>query len=164
MSQKGDSENDIWDYKPLAKKKKQRESSPRSATVLKRRCLSGKSSQKSKSAKSSDGKVEPAKHEDCSTGDDVPGDRGSGSSSSSREKHQLPSTSSLIEDTDQSHSVSPSEDFCPMCQMPFSILVVQTQRWHIAECLETSRDSCEGIWKHTPPFFLSHWLENYMLA
>lgn len=154
MSQKGESENGIWNYKPLAKKQKQRESSPGSSTVLKRRCLSRKSSQKSTSAKSSHGKVDPAKHEDCSAGDDVPGDRGSGGGSSSRKKkHHLPSTSSLIEDTDQSHSGSSSQDFCPMCQMPFSILVVQTQRWHIAECLETSRDSYEGIWNHKSPFF-----------
>ncbi|KAK1881804.1 DNA cross-link repair 1A protein [Dissostichus eleginoides] len=30
-----------------------------------------------------------------------------------------------------------------MCQMPFSILVVQTQRWHVAECLDTPRDTCK---------------------
>ncbi|KAK2820420.1 hypothetical protein Q5P01_023379 [Channa striata] len=27
--------------------------------------------------------------------------------------------------------------------MPFSILVVQTQRWHVAECLDTPRDQCQ---------------------
>ncbi|XP_019902483.2 DNA cross-link repair 1A protein isoform X1 [Esox lucius] len=30
--------------------------------------------------------------------------------------------------------------FCPICQMPFSILVVQSQRWHVAECLDTPGD------------------------
>lgn len=145
MSQKGDSENDIWDYKPLGKKKKRREPPSVSATVLKKRCLSGKSSQKTKSAKSIDDRVETAKHEDCSTSDDVTGGEGSSNSRRRMESHDFPFRSSLIEDTHQSHSDS-SEDFCPMCQMPFSILVVQTQRWHVAECLETSRDSCEGIY------------------
>lgn len=143
MSKKGDSENDIWDYKPLGKKKKRREPPSVSATVLKKRCLSGKSSQKSKSAKFIDDKVATAKH-DRSTSDDVTGGEGSSNSSRRMENPDFPFKSSLIDDTDQSHNAS-SEDFCPMCQMPFSILVVQTQRWHVAECLETSRDSCEGI-------------------
>ncbi|XP_069835852.1 DNA cross-link repair 1A protein [Dendropsophus ebraccatus] len=26
---------------------------------------------------------------------------------------------------------------CPSCQMPFSILLVQTPRWHVSECLDT---------------------------
>lgn len=142
MSQKDNCEKDIWDYKPLGKKKKP----SGSVTVLKKRCLSGKRSQKSKSDKInklSDDKEETAKHEDDATG-------GESSSNSSRrmENHDFSFKSFLIEETDQSHSAS-SEDFCPMCQMPFSILVGQTQRWHVAECLETSRDSCEGIYKRT---------------
>ncbi|XP_063818626.1 DNA cross-link repair 1A protein [Pseudophryne corroboree] len=27
--------------------------------------------------------------------------------------------------------------YCPSCQMPFSILLVQTPRWHVSECLDT---------------------------
>lgn len=144
MSQKGDSENDIWDYKPLGKKKKRGESPSASATVLKKRCLSGKRSQKSKSAKSIDDKVETTKHEDCAAGDDVTGGEGSSNGSRGMKNDCYPFRSSVLEDTDQCRSAA-SEDFCPMCQLPFSILVVQTQRWHVAECLETSRDSCEGI-------------------
>lgn len=146
MSQKSDSENDIWDYKPLGKKKKRREPPSVSSTVLKKRCVSGKSLQKSKSAKSVDNKVGTAKHENCSAVDYVTGGEGSSSSSRRMENDDFYFRSSLIEATDQSHSAS-SDDFCPMCQMPFSILVVQTQRWHVAECLETSRDSCEGVGK-----------------
>lgn len=143
MSQKGDSENDIWDYKPLGKKKKRREPPSVSATVLKRRCLSGKGSKKSKSAKSIDDRVDTAKHEYFPTDDDVTGGEGSSNNSRRMENPEFPLRSSLIEDTDESHSAY-SEDFCPMCQMPFSILVVQTHRWHVAECLEFSRDSCAG--------------------
>lgn len=140
MSQKDESENDIWDYKPLGKKKKQ--SAP--VTVSKRRCISRKNSEKCSSAKSNGDKVETADNEDCSAVDDVPGD-----GHSRKENRHLPSRSCLIEDADQTLSGSSSEDFCPMCQMPFSILLVQTQRWHVAECLDTSRDSCGGIWKRT---------------
>lgn len=143
MSQKDGSENDIWDYKPLGKKKKQRDSLPAPATVSKRRCISRKNSKKCSSARTND-KVETADNEGCSAIDDVPGD-----GHSRKENHDLPSRSCLIEDTDQTLSGSSSEDFCPMCQMPFSILLVQTQRWHVAECLDTSRDSCGGIGKHT---------------
>ncbi|XP_019358396.1 PREDICTED: DNA cross-link repair 1A protein isoform X2 [Gavialis gangeticus] len=28
------------------------------------------------------------------------------------------------------------EGYCPSCQMPFSLLLVQTPRWHVAECLD----------------------------
>ncbi|XP_054624994.1 DNA cross-link repair 1A protein [Dunckerocampus dactyliophorus] len=35
------------------------------------------------------------------------------------------------------------EEFCPICQMPFSILLVQSQRWHVAECLDIPRDTCK---------------------
>ncbi|KAM6951174.1 DNA cross-link repair 1A protein [Aplochiton taeniatus] len=31
-------------------------------------------------------------------------------------------------------------DFCPLCQMPFSILVVQSRRWHVADCLDSPGD------------------------
>ncbi|CAI9534502.1 unnamed protein product [Staurois parvus] len=27
--------------------------------------------------------------------------------------------------------------YCPSCQMPFSVLLVQTPRWHVMECLDT---------------------------
>ncbi|KAF7254324.1 DNA cross-link repair 1A protein [Varanus komodoensis] len=31
------------------------------------------------------------------------------------------------------------EGYCPSCQMPFSLLLIQTPRWHVAECLDGSR-------------------------
>ncbi|XP_043568719.1 DNA cross-link repair 1A protein [Chiloscyllium plagiosum] len=32
----------------------------------------------------------------------------------------------------------PAHDgYCPICQMPFSLLLIETPRWHVAECLET---------------------------
>ncbi|XP_074855222.1 DNA cross-link repair 1A protein isoform X2 [Carettochelys insculpta] len=31
------------------------------------------------------------------------------------------------------------EGYCPSCQMPFSLLLAQTPRWHVTECLDTPR-------------------------
>lgn len=135
MSQKDDSENDIWDYKPLEKKKKGRES----AAVTKRRCASRKASKRdaSFSVRPPDRKVKKAESGDCS----AVVNRGC------LEAHNLPSKSSPANDTVQTDKAAEgpsSGHFCPMCQMPFSILVVQTQRWHVAECLDTPRDTCKG--------------------
>ncbi|KAK5850888.1 hypothetical protein PBY51_001725 [Eleginops maclovinus] len=136
MSQKDDSENDIWEYKPLQKKKK-RNDSP--ALTVTKRCTVRKTSKRdtSFSVKSADSKVKKANNGDCRS---VNGD-------SSLEAHVLPSKSSTASDTVQTDNAADegpsSGDFCPMCQMPFSILVVQTQRWHVAECLDSSRDTCK---------------------
>ncbi|KAL2078023.1 hypothetical protein ACEWY4_025708 [Coilia grayii] len=43
----------------------------------------------------------------------------------------------------------PTTGHCPVCQMPFSVLVVQSPRWHVAECLETpgnnSQECPDGV-------------------
>uniref|UniRef100_A0A8C3APC1 DNA cross-link repair 1A protein n=1 Tax=Cyclopterus lumpus TaxID=8103 RepID=A0A8C3APC1_CYCLU len=133
MSQKDDSESDIWEYKPLEKKKKRHES----PSVTKRRCTVRKPSKRDTSVpvKSPDTRVKTA---------------GSGDSRnvtvSSFESRDTPSKSSSASDpvqTDNAAEGPSSGDFCPMCQMPFSILVVQTQRWHVSECLDTPRDTCK---------------------
>nr|XP_006630896.2 PREDICTED: DNA cross-link repair 1A protein [Lepisosteus oculatus] len=36
----------------------------------------------------------------------------------------------------QTPSKSLKEGYCPSCQMPFSILLVQSPQWHVAECLD----------------------------
>ncbi|XP_062382015.1 DNA cross-link repair 1A protein [Sardina pilchardus] len=50
---------------------------------------------------------------------------------------------------DETQKPSPPKGHCPICQMPFSILVVQSQRWHVAECLETpgndSKECPDGV-------------------
>lgn len=30
------------------------------------------------------------------------------------------------------------EGYCPSCQMPFSLLLVQTPQWHVTECLDST--------------------------
>ncbi|KAL3051495.1 hypothetical protein OYC64_001693 [Pagothenia borchgrevinki] len=137
MSQKDDSEDDIWEYKPLEKRKKKNDSP---AVTVTKRCTVRKNSKRdtSFSVKSADSKVKKAENGDCVSV--VNGD-------SSLEALVLPSKSSTARDTVQTDNAADegpsSGDFCPMCQMPFFILVVQTQRWHVAECLDTPRDTCK---------------------
>ncbi|GAA6214280.1 DNA cross-link repair 1A protein [Lates japonicus] len=141
MSQKDDSENDIWDYKPLEKKKKRQKSTSAATTVTKRRCTSRKTSKRATALSVNNvpegaEKVKTAEGRDCGT---VVNENGH----SSRE---TPSKLSPINETVQTHNAAEgpsSGDFCPMCQMPFSILVVQSQRWHVAECLDIPRDKCQ---------------------
>ncbi|KAE8284048.1 DNA cross-link repair 1A protein SNM1-like protein A [Larimichthys crocea] len=118
MSQKDECEDDIWEYKPLEKKRKSQES----PTV--RRCTTRKPPRRrDTSVKSSNRKVKTGGGGDCS--------------SSSATASESPPTNDTVQDG------SSSGDHCPICQMPFSILVVQTQRWHVAECLDTPRDTCK---------------------
>ncbi|XP_040922415.1 DNA cross-link repair 1A protein [Toxotes jaculatrix] len=131
MSQKGDSENDIWEYKPLEKKKKRQKSPSAVTAVTKRRYASRKTSKRDTafSVKAPE-KVKTAESGQFST-DAV-----------NVETHTLPSKVSPTYKTVETDNAAEG-DFCPMCQMPFSILVVQTQRWHVAECLDTPRDKCK---------------------
>ncbi|XP_061563827.1 DNA cross-link repair 1A protein [Cololabis saira] len=130
MSQRDDSENDIWEYKPLEKKRKGSEL----LSTTKRRCISRKSSRK-------DEKKRRGERSAAGLTDD----------SLSSEAHELiqPLPSQLPATTHTPHSDSheaegpTTEDHCPICQMPFHILVVQSQRWHVAECLDTPRDKCK---------------------
>nr|XP_025973246.1 DNA cross-link repair 1A protein isoform X1 [Dromaius novaehollandiae] len=46
------------------------------------------------------------------------------------------SVSSLTEQS-SSNAKPVNDGYCPSCQMPFSLLLVQTPRWHVAECLDT---------------------------
>lgn len=36
------------------------------------------------------------------------------------------------------------EGHCPSCQMPFSLLLMQTPHWHVTECLDGSRTAEKG--------------------
>ncbi|XP_077358387.1 DNA cross-link repair 1A protein isoform X2 [Festucalex cinctus] len=115
-----DSESDIWDYKPLVKKKKKRESSSACGNAARRRCTTER-----KSCNTQDSTTTPG---------DIPANVNNGPCN--------PSSSSLAKEAQHVDSEA-KEDFCPICQMPFSILVVQSQRWHVAECLDMPRDTCK---------------------
>lgn len=130
MSQKDDSENDVWDYKPLKKIKKRLSFSARS---IARKSL-GKA--KTLTVKSADPAIETADHRK-SAAVDLAGQHHDSDV-------QIESSKSYTKSNGDENGEGSSGDFCPLCQMPFCILVVQTQRWHIAECLDTPRDKCEG--------------------
>ena len=36
------------------------------------------------------------------------------------------------------------EGYCPFCQMPFRILVVQSASWHVSECLGQPMTAVQG--------------------
>lgn len=144
MSQK-ENENDIWDYKPLGKKKKKCEAPPRTAAT-KRRCTLRKSSRKDASSLTVKPQDTNAKAKAAESGDGATAGKTDGCTSS--DAQELTSKTPPTIETNQSDSAAAegpsSEDFCPICQMPFFILVVQSQRWHVAECIDAPRDACEG--------------------
>ncbi|KAG9338346.1 hypothetical protein JZ751_025903 [Albula glossodonta] len=153
-----DSESDIWEYKSLRKLKKQdahtsnkRGSKNKSATVSSGSMSLQKTSRINKRLNKKEPKAEPGtgcKPEEVHK------------KSSHYDKHvgALPPNATAIEDgnlatirTSSEKEISPDdkEKFCPSCQMPFSLLLVQSQRWHVSECLDTlgeDREECpDGI-------------------
>lgn len=121
MSQEDDSENEVWDYKPLKKKKKR----------LSARSYSSARSRAEKVNTVQPADPQPTDSRECAAVDEA----------GQQNDSQIESSTNTNGDED---AQDPSGDFCPICQMPFSILVVQTPRWHIAECLDLLRDTCEG--------------------
>lgn len=144
MSQKDDSENDVWDYKQLKKKKKRLSSSARSIA----RKTAGKA--KALTVKPADPEIETADS------------RKSAAVVLAGQHHdidgQVDSPKSSTKANGDEDTRDSSEDFCPVCQMPFSILLVQTHRWHVAECLDTPRNTREGKDVYTT-FYRLLWFE-----
>lgn len=146
MSQNNDSENDIWEYKPLEKKRKNNKS-----CVSKRRCTAGKTSKDTSPSLRAQGKR--AKPKAAESGESAAvGDADENTLLLSNELPIKSSATEKIRSDCNAVERQMSEEFCPICQMPFHILVVQSQRWHVAECLETLRDECKG---KDPPVILT---------
>ncbi|XP_035998468.1 DNA cross-link repair 1A protein-like [Fundulus heteroclitus] len=120
MSQRDDSEDDIWEYKPLEKKRK----SSKSPRVC-RRTSAPRKTPKNAAPLSVGPKTEQ----------EAAGDPSAVGDASVLLSGEPPITSPPAEGPT-------SGRYCPICQMPFCILVVQSQRWHVAECLDTPRDKC----------------------
>ncbi|XP_010309943.2 DNA cross-link repair 1A protein isoform X1 [Balearica regulorum gibbericeps] len=133
MSEDALLEEDIWEYKSIRKKKHQSSSENISTPVQK--VSDGKCRPKIKRNGNKKKSVEktdtPQKTEQSSRpNEDV--DQCKDDSS----VHSQESVSSLTEQS--SPNAKPIHDgYCPSCQMPFSLLLVQTPRWHVAECLDT---------------------------
>ncbi|KAK7134867.1 hypothetical protein R3I93_018088 [Phoxinus phoxinus] len=131
MSQSG-SENDIWNYKPLKKTKKRSCKSQ----------ISRERGTKKRKDSNSGTSVLKIKVNSAETHTDL--DQNSNTapiytvSSESVDLNHGGTLSQDVQDTD-----TQSGGFCPVCQMPFSLLVVQSQQWHVAECLDTPVDNCK---------------------
>ncbi|XP_062330605.1 DNA cross-link repair 1A protein isoform X1 [Osmerus eperlanus] len=133
-----DDENDIWEYKPLQKTKRPETSGPSDGTVPKRRLVSKRAKKgeimvkKTGNNAISKSRGPNATETECISKDSTPR-----STVTSTQSKQIDGTQQI--DKGDEEALTPG-DFCPVCQMPFSVLVVQSQRWHVAECLETPVD------------------------
>uniref|UniRef100_A0A8C3NPP3 DNA cross-link repair 1A protein n=1 Tax=Cyanoderma ruficeps TaxID=181631 RepID=A0A8C3NPP3_9PASS len=132
MSEDALLEEDIWEYKSIRKQKHQSNSQSISTPVQEVSDGKGRPKRKRNRKKKSTEKTDtPQKTKQSSRpGQDV--DQCKEDSS----VHSQESMSSLAEQSSQ--NAKPVHDgFCPSCQMPFSLLLVQTPQWHVYECLET---------------------------
>ncbi|XP_060950988.1 DNA cross-link repair 1A protein [Limanda limanda] len=148
MSHRDESEDDIWEYKPLQKKKKKKTETSQSAAATTRRCTTRKTPRRERTAP-------PVRTPQGAETVQTDGRAGSSTCVNVDSVETLPVSSGLSPacetvQTDRAAEGQSSGHFCPMCQMPFSVLVVQSQRWHVAECLDSPRDQCkecpDGLW------------------
>ncbi|NXB92720.1 DCR1A protein, partial [Vidua chalybeata] len=132
MSEDALLEEDIWEYKSIRKRKHRSNSQSISTPVQEVSVGKGRPKRKRNRKKNSTEKTStPQKTKQSSRpGQDV--DQCKEDSS----EHSQESVGSLAEQSSQ--NAKPVHDgFCPSCQMPFSLLLVQTPQWHVYECLET---------------------------
>ncbi|XP_028939388.1 DNA cross-link repair 1A protein [Antrostomus carolinensis] len=133
MSEDALLEEDIWEYKSIRKQKHQSNSESTSTPV--RKISDGKSRAKRKRTGNKKKSVE--KHDTLQKTEQRsrPGQDADQCQDDSS-VHSQDSVSSLTEQSSP-HAKPVHDGHCPSCQMPFSLLLVQTPRWHVAECLDT---------------------------
>ncbi|XP_005508238.2 DNA cross-link repair 1A protein isoform X1 [Columba livia] len=133
MSEDALLEEDIWEYKSIRKQKHQSNSESISTPVQK--VGDGKCRPKRKrngNKKTSVEKPDDLQKSEQKSRPNPDVDQCKDDSS----VHSQESVSSLTEQSSQNAKPVP-DGYCPSCQMPFSLLLVQTPRWHAAECLDT---------------------------
>ncbi|XP_067995439.1 DNA cross-link repair 1A protein isoform X2 [Melanerpes formicivorus] len=133
MSEDALLEEDIWEYKSIRKRKHQNSSESISTPVQKvSESKSRPKKQRSRSKKKSVEKADGLQKTEQRSRPDQDVDQCKDDSS----VHSQESVGSLTGQSSQNGK--PVHDgYCPSCQMPFSLLLVQTPRWHVAECLDT---------------------------
>ncbi|XP_010134837.1 PREDICTED: DNA cross-link repair 1A protein [Buceros rhinoceros silvestris] len=133
MSEDALLEEDIWEYKSIRKQKHR--SSSENITTPVQKVSDGKNRPKRKRYRNKKKSIEKndalQKAEQRSRPNEDVDQCKDDSSVQSQE-----SVSSLTEESSQNARPIP-DGYCPSCQMPFSLLLVQTPRWHVAECLDT---------------------------
>ncbi|NXC07071.1 DCR1A protein, partial [Orthonyx spaldingii] len=132
MSEDALLEEDIWEYKSIRKRKHRSDSQSISTPVQKVSDGKGRPKRKGNRKKKSVEKTDTPQKTKQSSRPDQDVDQCRDDSS----VHSQESVSSLAEQSSQ--NAKPVHDgYCPSCQMPFSLLLVQTPQWHVYECLET---------------------------
>ncbi|XP_030807542.1 DNA cross-link repair 1A protein [Camarhynchus parvulus] len=132
MSEDALLEEDIWEYQSIRKRKHQSNSQSISTPVQEVSVGKGRPKRRRNGKKKSTAKTGTPQKAKQSSGAGQDGDECQEDSS----VHSQDSVGSLAEQSSQ--SAKPVHDgFCPSCQMPFSLLLVQTPQWHVYECLET---------------------------
>ncbi|KAM6105158.1 DNA cross-link repair 1A protein [Pterocles gutturalis] len=132
MSEDALLEEDIWEYKSIRKKKHQGNSESISTPVQKvsdGRCRP--KSKRNRNKKKSVDKTDTLQKTEQRSRPNQDVDQCKDDSS----VHSQESVSSLTEQSLE-NGKPVHEGYCPSCQMPFSLLLVQTPRWHVAECLD----------------------------
>ncbi|XP_021381697.2 DNA cross-link repair 1A protein [Lonchura striata] len=131
MSEDALLEEDIWEYKSI-RKRKHCSNSQSISTVQEVSVGKGRPKRKRNRKKKSTEKTgtPPKTKQSSRPGQDV---------DQCKEDSSEPSQESVGRLAEQSsQNAKPVHDgFCPSCQMPFSLLLVQTPQWHVYECLET---------------------------
>ncbi|NXT86704.1 DCR1A protein, partial [Anhinga rufa] len=132
MSEDAVLEEDIWEYKSIRKQKRQ--SNSESISTPLQELSDGKCRPKRKrnrNKKKSEEKTDTLQKTERRSRPNQDVDQCKDDSS----VHSQESVSSLTGQSSQ--NAKPVNDgYCPSCQMPFSLLLVQTPRWHVAECLD----------------------------
>ncbi|NXU51717.1 DCR1A protein, partial [Turnix velox] len=132
MSEDALLEEDIWEYKSVRKQKHEGHSESISVPTHKVSNGKGRTKRKRNNKKSTEEKTDVLEQSEQSSRPNQDADEGKDDSS----VHSQESQSSQKEQS--SEGVKPIYDgYCPSCQMPFALLLVQTPRWHVAECLDT---------------------------
>jgi len=141
MSEEDLLEEDIWEYKSVRKQKQQSASESPSAPLQKvtdgkrRPKRKGNGNKRKKVGKN--GTLQKSEPRSRPNEDPEP-------SKDDSSVHSQESAGSQAENGSQ--SARPVHDgHCPSCQMPFSLLLVQTPRWHVAECLDTPGSTEKGM-------------------
>uniref|UniRef100_A0A8C6XCT0 DNA cross-link repair 1A protein n=1 Tax=Naja naja TaxID=35670 RepID=A0A8C6XCT0_NAJNA len=148
MAEDGLSEEDIWEYKSIRKQKPTSQHSEVIATEEQKvKFENGKSqgNDNRNGGKAPKGKGVPKKTKQR------PRQRGSQTlvkpgvcSGDPIESSQEDLSTTLAKETkickrQNSEKARPVfEGYCPSCQMPFSLLLIQTPQWHVTECLDVS--------------------------
>lgn len=152
MSQ-SDSESDIWEYKSLRKKSKRQNGKQNTRANSQGRGkrkheaepqdVSNNKNKRTSTVKKNDSVANGTNANKQPRNDSIQMKEVNGGRS-----NKPPPADTTDEDkpapVNETPKPPPKKGHCPICQMPFSILVVQSERWHVSECLETPGNDSQG--------------------